>query len=99
MLLRDWERRFPGRVDNIFASLSRVVPSHLMDRDRHDFASLAATGVADENGDIAFDVNPEFEAPTVAPARGPEAAADGSAPFGEVVLPATIPIARRDASA
>src|SRR5690606_31471220 len=31
-LMREWEKRFPGRVDNIFAALSRVTPSHLMDR-------------------------------------------------------------------
>ncbi len=60
-LMRDWERRFPGRVDNIFASLGRVVPSHLMDRQRFDFAGLAADGQARADGDIAFDVNPEFE--------------------------------------
>ncbi len=62
-MLRDWERRHPGRVENVFAALSRVVPSHLMDRDLFDFAGLAPTGVPDEDGDIAFDVDPTFEAP------------------------------------
>jgi len=60
-LMRDWEKRFPGRVDNIFASLARVTPSHLMDRGLFDFPALEATGVPDPEGDTAFDVNPEFE--------------------------------------
>ncbi len=65
-LMREWEKRFPGRVENIFASLGRVTPSHLMDRERFDFAGLRATGAPVPDGDIAFDANPEFEGP---PAR------------------------------
>ena len=61
-LMREWEKRFPGRVDHVFAALGRVVPSHLMDRELHDFAAIRATGVPDPDGDIAFDVSPEFEA-------------------------------------
>jgi tRNA 2-thiocytidine biosynthesis protein TtcA len=37
-MLQSWEKRFPGRVDHSFAALSRVVPSHLMDRRLFDFA-------------------------------------------------------------
>jgi tRNA 2-thiocytidine biosynthesis protein TtcA len=66
LLMRDWEKRFPGRVDNIFAALSRVVPSHLMDTSRFDFAGLTVADFNDDaagfEGDIAFDVSPEFEA-------------------------------------
>ena len=65
-LMREWEKRFPGRVDNIFAALSRVTPSHLMDRGLFDFAALAATGEPMAAGDIAFDVSPEFERPPAA---------------------------------
>ncbi|ASU37186.1 tRNA 2-thiocytidine(32) synthetase TtcA [Herbaspirillum sp. meg3] len=57
-LMREWEKKYPGRVDNIFASLSTVAPSHLMDRNLFDFANLKATGVADADGDIAFDEDP-----------------------------------------
>jgi tRNA 2-thiocytidine biosynthesis protein TtcA len=57
-MLRDWEKKFPGRVDNIFSALSTVVPSHLMDRSQFDFAGLSITGVASPNGDIAFDDEP-----------------------------------------
>ena len=57
-MLREWEKKYPGRVENIFSSLTTVVPSHLMDHSLFEFASLAATGVADKNGDIAFDDEP-----------------------------------------
>jgi len=57
-LMREWEKKYPGRVDNIFAALSTAAPSHLMDRQLFDFANLKATGVADLNGDIAFDEDP-----------------------------------------
>jgi len=58
LMLREWEKRHPGRVENIFSSLATVVPSHLMDRSLFEFWSLAAAGVADKNGDIAFDDEP-----------------------------------------
>jgi tRNA 2-thiocytidine biosynthesis protein TtcA len=56
-LMRDWEKRHPGRVDNIFASLASVTPSHLMDRSLHDFAGIETTGVPDPDGDKAFDAS------------------------------------------
>ncbi len=54
-MLRDWEKRFPGRVETLFRSLAHVVPSHLMDAELHDFRNLKATGVPDPDGDTAFD--------------------------------------------
>jgi tRNA 2-thiocytidine biosynthesis protein TtcA len=54
-MLAEWDRRHPGRVQNIFNGLGRVVPSHLMDGRLFDFRRLQATGVADPHGDIAFD--------------------------------------------
>jgi tRNA 2-thiocytidine biosynthesis protein TtcA len=57
-LIRDWEKRYPGRVESIFNALSNVVPSHLMDRGLHPFASLRASGQPDPDGDIAFDETP-----------------------------------------
>jgi tRNA 2-thiocytidine biosynthesis protein TtcA len=54
-MLRDWDRRFPGRIETMFNSLANVVPSHLMDAKLFDFANLKATGVPDPDGDIAFD--------------------------------------------
>ncbi|MFW9595874.1 MAG: tRNA 2-thiocytidine(32) synthetase TtcA, partial [Macromonas sp.] len=54
-MLNDWDKRFPGRIDNMLSALQNVVPSHLMDRQLFPFESLKTTGVADENGDTAFD--------------------------------------------
>lgn len=68
LMLRDWEKRYPGRVENIFSSLSRVTPSHLMDRNLFDFAAAVADGVPSADGDIAFDVDPVLEATPTAPA-------------------------------
>jgi len=41
-MLHDWERHNPGRLATIFNSLANVTPSHLLDRQLHDFANLAA---------------------------------------------------------
>ncbi|MBQ5961646.1 tRNA 2-thiocytidine(32) synthetase TtcA [Massilia sp. ZL223] len=57
-MLREWEKKHPGRVDNVFSSLNTVVPSHLMDRNLFGFADLKVDGVANPNGDIAFDEEP-----------------------------------------
>jgi tRNA 2-thiocytidine biosynthesis protein TtcA len=57
-LMREWEKKHPGRVDNIFSSLSTVVPSHLMDRDLFGFKDIKANGEANPLGDIAFDEEP-----------------------------------------
>lgn len=42
-LMREWEKRFPGRIDTIFSALGRITPSHLLDRTLFDFAALDAT--------------------------------------------------------
>jgi len=57
-MIREWDKRFPGRVENMFNALSNVVPSHLMDPRLFPFAGLRATGNADPLGDIAFDDDP-----------------------------------------
>lgn len=57
-MLKDWEKRFPGRVDNMLTALQNVVPSHLMDRKLYPFETLQTTGVASEDGDTAFDEEP-----------------------------------------
>ena len=41
-MLQRWDRESPGRVQNIARAMSRVVPSHLSDRELFDFAALAA---------------------------------------------------------
>ncbi|HXU67638.1 MAG TPA: tRNA 2-thiocytidine(32) synthetase TtcA [Casimicrobiaceae bacterium] len=54
-MLREWEKRFPGRVESIFNAMGNVVTTHLLDRALNDFAAVRATGVAAPNGDRAFD--------------------------------------------
>lgn len=54
-MLREWDKKFPGRLETMFTALQNVAPSHLMDAKLHDFKNLKATGVPDDNGDLAFD--------------------------------------------
>jgi tRNA 2-thiocytidine biosynthesis protein TtcA len=54
-MLRQWEREYPGRIDNMFRAMGHVVPSHLHDRKLFAFTSLQATGQANPAGDRAFD--------------------------------------------
>ena len=54
-MLREWEKRHPGRVDSMFRALSNLTPSHLLDRTLFDFASVRATGQMSGEGDKAFD--------------------------------------------
>ncbi|WP_346286967.1 tRNA 2-thiocytidine(32) synthetase TtcA [Zoogloea sp.] len=53
-MLRDWDARFPGRINSIGNALKSVVPSHLADNELFDFRGVScATNV--EQGDIVFD--------------------------------------------
>ncbi len=54
-MLREWERQYPGRSDNMLKAMSQVTPSHLLDRNLYPFATLQPSGVADAAGDKAFD--------------------------------------------
>ena len=57
-MLREWEKKYPGRVESIFNAMGNVVGTHLLDRDLQDFARVRATGVPQASGDIAFDDDP-----------------------------------------
>ena len=66
LMLQDWDKRFPGRSKTLFNALSRITPSHLMDPALFDFRNLVANGIANPDGDRAFD--PEsFDSPGVIP--------------------------------
>ncbi len=54
-MLREWEKKYPGRTETMLTALQNVVPSHLMDPRLHDFRNLKTTGQACEDGDKAFD--------------------------------------------
>ncbi len=42
-LLNDWNAKYPGRVETIFAAIQNVVPSHLADNSAFDFQNLGQT--------------------------------------------------------
>jgi tRNA 2-thiocytidine biosynthesis protein TtcA len=65
-MLREWERKFPGRLESIFNALANVVPTHLLDRRLQDFGAVRATGAPEADGDLAFDVDVGLEAATEA---------------------------------
>lgn len=54
-MLREWSKRFPGRVETIFRSLTDVRGTHLLDRNLCDFTAIAAVGQPLAEGDRAFD--------------------------------------------
>ena len=58
-MVREWERQYPGRTDNMFRAMTMVVPSHLADRKLFPFETIQATGVPDPMGDRAFDPDDE----------------------------------------
>jgi tRNA 2-thiocytidine biosynthesis protein TtcA len=41
-MLGEWEKKTPGRIENIFRALGNVTPSHLLDRNLFDFPGLGA---------------------------------------------------------
>ena len=63
-MLREWDKKFPGRLETMMTSLQNVVPSHLMDHKLFDFKNVKATGIEDAEGDKAFDEE-EFPAPSL----------------------------------
>ena len=65
-MLREWEKKYPGRIESMFGALQNVVPSHLLDATKHDFKGLKAMGQASEDGDKAFD-DEEFASPPTLP--------------------------------
>ena len=63
-MLKEWDKKYPGRIENMFSALQNIVPSHLMDAKQYDFKGLKVTGVASEDGDKAFDEE-AFAAPAL----------------------------------
>ena len=57
-MLHDWERRHPGRLDNMLRAVQNVAPSHLADAALFDFAAIEAGEGPVAEGDIAFDDEP-----------------------------------------
>lgn len=58
-MLADWDKQQPGRVMNVFKSMSRITPSHLTDVGLFNFADLSVDNAAGiTEFDIAFDESP-----------------------------------------
>ncbi len=85
LMLKDWEKRFPGRIENMFTALQNIVPSHLMDRSLFPFATIRATGEASEDGDKAFDDEPLPVA--AAPVLPPRMSFEGNGSASTAVVP------------
>jgi tRNA 2-thiocytidine biosynthesis protein TtcA len=66
-MLREWEKKHPGRIENMFRAMQNVVPTHMLDPKLHDFKNAKASGIANPEGDMAFD-HEEF--PTAASLPG-----------------------------
>lgn len=54
-LLQDWNQRFPGSNDSMFAALSNIAPSLLLDRALFDFAALKTEERAEDAVDSETD--------------------------------------------
>jgi tRNA 2-thiocytidine biosynthesis protein TtcA len=72
-MLREWEKKYPGRTETIFNALGNVVTTHLFDRTLRDFAAIRASGTAVPEGDLACDEDPAL---SPHPGRVPIAAFD-----------------------
>ena len=62
-MLREWDKKYPGRIQSMFTALHNVVPSHLMDDNQHNFKDIKISGQAEPDGDRMFD---EEELPSFA---------------------------------
>jgi tRNA 2-thiocytidine biosynthesis protein TtcA len=62
-MIRDWEKQYPGRIENIFTAMANITPSHMMDRALFPFTTIQATGRPEPGGDIAFDEDEQCGTP------------------------------------
>ncbi|HEK3103831.1 tRNA 2-thiocytidine(32) synthetase TtcA [Proteus mirabilis] len=54
-MLRDWDKRYPGRIETMFRTTQNIVPSHLCDTQLFDFANIKQGDAIINGGDLAFD--------------------------------------------
>lgn len=52
-MLAEWDKQQPGRVINVFKSMQRITPSHMLDRELFDFKHINADQL--DELDTAFD--------------------------------------------
>lgn len=54
-MLRDWDKRYPRRIETMFSAMQNVVPSHLSDINLFDFKGINHNSEVVDGGDLAFD--------------------------------------------
>ena len=54
-MLRDCDKRYPGRIETMFSAMQNVVPSHLNDVNLFDFKGITHGSEVVDGGDLAFD--------------------------------------------
>ncbi|MDF7681000.1 tRNA 2-thiocytidine(32) synthetase TtcA [Enterobacteriaceae bacterium ESL0689] len=54
-MLRDWDKRYPGRIETMFSAMQNVVPSHLSDVNLFNFKAINHHSAVVDGGDLAFD--------------------------------------------
>jgi tRNA 2-thiocytidine biosynthesis protein TtcA len=57
-MLQQWDKKFPGRLENMFSSLQNIQPSHLLDSSLYDFHGLKTGNGPIVDGVRAFDTEP-----------------------------------------
>ncbi len=66
-MLKDWDKKFPGRIESIFNAMSNVAPSHLVDTQLFNFNDFSRVSEhLNDLGDKAFDKE-EFSSPKADP--------------------------------
>ena len=68
-MIREWDREYPGRIENMFTAMGNITPSHMMDRKLYPFESIRPTGHPEAGGDIAFDEDESCGTPKAATVR------------------------------
>ncbi len=74
-MLKDWDRKHPGRIESIFNATRNVAPSHLLDPTLYDFQGFERQSTPFAQGDTAFDTevfqNPQPDPDDLADAAAP----------------------------
>ncbi len=57
VMLQDWQKRFPGRIESMFKAMQNITPSHMLDQSLFDFKGLNNETDYIGEGDIGFDAS------------------------------------------
>jgi tRNA 2-thiocytidine biosynthesis protein TtcA len=71
-MIHEWERQYPGRIDNMATAMGNITLSHLMDRKLFPFTTIKPSGRPDAGGDKAFDPDDGDDAACASPVAAAE---------------------------